>query len=226
MITIENLSFKHAKSDHYFFKNLCASFQKGVVSFIKGKNGVGKSTFFRALCGEVRVDEFLEGRILSAGKSYCLGSFSSAQIPQKGTLILAPNRTVEENLQLASLRKFPTLRGLPKLSESFSLLSAAQINLGARVCDLSGGQQQLLGIAAMLQKEPQLLLLDEPTAALDQANARLVIECLIALSSEKNIAILVVTHDSDLLIEYAHNGYYELVADSITGVRNLKKEVK
>jgi ABC-type cobalamin/Fe3+-siderophores transport system ATPase subunit len=223
MITIENLSFKHAKSDDYFFKNLCTSFPKGEVSFIKGKNGVGKSTFFRGLRGEVRADEFLEGRILSAGKSYCLGSFSSAQIPQKGALILAENRTVEENLQLALLGQLPTLRGLPKLSRTFSLLSGAQINLRARVCDLSGGQQQLLGIAAMLQKEPQLLLLDEPTAALDQANARLVVECLIALSSEKNIAILVVTHDSDLLIEYAQSGYYELVVDSITGVRSFIK---
>jgi ABC-type lipoprotein export system ATPase subunit len=79
------------------------------------------------------------------------------------------------------------------------------LNLKKNVQQLSGGQKQILAIMMALQKPTQILLLDEPTAALDEKNTHMVIQFLNTLAQERNLIIIIITHDKELTQTYAHN---------------------
>lgn len=83
------------------------------------------------------------------------------------------------------------------------------------------GSSSLVVLVSMVQHAPHVLLLDEPTAALDEVNARLVIESLKTLAREKKMVILVVTHDMELLAEYAQGNYFELKRTTETSAREI-----
>lgn len=70
---------------------------------------------------------------------------------------------------------------------------------GAKVSELSGGQQARVNLARALMNDPRLLLVDEPTAALDTANAQRVTELIVDLARERNTPVLYVSHDQEQL---------------------------
>ena len=84
-------------------------------------------------------------------------------------------------------------------------LKEFNIPLNVPVENLSGGQRQILSILMCLQKPTSILLLDEPTAALDTKNAQLVMSLLKTLQQEKNMLILMICHDPELLEYSEHN---------------------
>ncbi|MBM3893632.1 ATP-binding cassette domain-containing protein [Candidatus Dependentiae bacterium] len=219
-----DLTLSFAAGQEPFFKQLQASFELGKLHFIKGRNGVGKSTLFRLLQGGIATDEQTEGSVQIAEQSFAvtdkkLGLLVKA-VPQDSNAVLINAFTVQECLQLALVSKYPGLTVLPKINFPV-LLKTIGIGSEARVNDLSGGQRQLLAIVMMLQKNPQVLLLDEPTAALDHANARLVMDMLVQLCADHNVTMLIITHDHDLMAVYAPQRCVELVRDEDTGLRKL-----
>src|SRR5581483_218231 len=76
---------------------------------------------------------------------------------------------------------------------------------------LSGGQRQILAIMMALQKPTRVLLLDEPTAALDNDNAQQVMAFLENITAELNLITLIICHDKELVVTYGHHSCYELV---------------
>ena len=172
---------------------------------IIGSNGAGKSTLLNAVAGAFYVDE---GRIELAGlditfqpehrRSQGIGRLF--QDPLKGT---APNMTIEENLALAYLR---SAKGNPfsRISQKDKALFRERLALlGMGLEDrmsqpvglLSGGQRQALTLLMATLVPPQLLLLDEHTAALDPATADKVLELTRQVVSEGRITCLMVTHN-------------------------------
>ena len=167
---------------------------------IVGSNGAGKSTLFNAIAGSFYVDE---GSISLAEeditflpeheRSRRIGRLF--QDPLRGT---APNMTIEENLALAYLRAAhgnPFSR-ISKKDKAFFADQLRQLDMGLEdrmknpVGLLSGGQRQALTLLMATMVPPQLLLLDEHTAALDPATAgtRRVV-------AESRITCLMVTHN-------------------------------
>lgn len=171
-----------------------------------GSNGAGKSTLFGAISGSFYVDSGsieLGGRDITFMPEYRRSRRIGRlfQDPLKGT---APTMTIEENLALAYLRtaehKSPFSRISKKDREFFSeKLKLLGMGLEDRMSQpvglLSGGQRQALTLLMATIVPPQLLLLDEHTAALDPATAEKVLELTRMIISRDKITCLMVTHN-------------------------------
>ncbi len=172
---------------------------------IIGSNGAGKSTLLNAVAGVFYVDE---GSIVLGGRditfqpehrrSRVIGRLF--QDPLKGT---APNMTIEENLALAYLRSSKgnpfsriSQRDKALFRERLALLGMGlEDRMSQPVGLLSGGQRQALTLLMATLVTPQLLLLDEHTAALDPATADKVLELTRQIVADDHITCLMVTHN-------------------------------
>ena len=182
--------------------DLSLTLADGEFATIVGSNGAGKSTLFNAIAGSFYVDE---GCILLNGKditftrehdrSRVIGRLF--QDPLRGT---APHMTIEENLALAYLRAAhgnPFSRITAKDRELFraQLDMGLEDRLGQPVGLLSGGQRQALTLLMATMVPPELLLLDEHTAALDPGTAEKVLALTQSIVAEHHITCLMVTHN-------------------------------
>ncbi len=178
---------------------------KGDFITVIGSNGAGKSTLFNAIAGSFYVDS---GRILLGGeditfmpehrRSRLIGRLF--QDPLRGT---APHMTIEENLALAYLRAahgnpFSRISGRDRafFREQLALLDMGlEDRMAQPVGLLSGGQRQALTLLMATMVPPELLLLDEHTAALDPATAEKVLKLTRRVVAEHGITCLMVTHN-------------------------------
>ena len=185
--------------------------EAGDFATIVGSNGAGKSTLFNAIGGSFYVDD---GSISLGGtditflpehkRSRRIGRLF--QDPLKGT---ASHMTIEENLALAYLRSAhgnPFKRLSQKDREAFrDQLKQLDMGLEDRMRQpvglLSGGQRQALTLLMATMVPPQLLLLDEHTAALDPGTAEKVLDLTKRIVSEGNVTCLMVTHNMSQALE-------------------------
>ncbi|WP_456322797.1 ABC transporter ATP-binding protein [Hydrogenimonas sp.] len=112
---------------------------------------------------------------------------------------LIPFLNVIENVKLIPLTNgWPDKKAKKKAMELLDYLDVAD-KCDAMPSQLSGGQNQRVAIARALSNEPQIILADEPTAALDMQRAVSVVKMLREIALERNVAIIMVTHDERLL---------------------------
>ena len=175
---------------------------KGMV-FILGKSGSGKSTLLNVLGG---LDKFDDGEIIICGKSskdFKQSDFDSYRNTFIGFIFqeynVMNNFTVQENIALAlQLQgKKASQKVIEEILEKVDLKG-----LGNRKPnELSGGQLQRVAIARALIKNPEIIMADEPTGALDSKTGQQVFETLKKLSKEK--LVLIVSHDKEFAKNYA-----------------------
>ncbi len=217
---VHDLSFSFdASSKELFFKEINCSFKKNSLNFIRGKNGAGKSTLFRLLQGKLERNEFLKGTIIMDEKVYQL-ELADHRTRLKRTIRLAPQKfdgmladqfNFIENLQLASMPHFPQLEQFHAHITIPHLVDRFGINYTVPVGMLSGGQRQILAILMALQKFAPILLLDEPTAALDDKNASMVMTFLAELlKADTSLTVLIICHDKELVERYADKHYHQI----------------
>ncbi|MBB1024206.1 ABC transporter ATP-binding protein [Dietzia sp. DQ12-76] len=169
----------------------------GSVVALAGRSGSGKSTVLRAAAGlhppargSVRLDgEELAPRVEDRPRTHI---DSLALVPQDSSLALAPAVTVGRRLRRLA-RDHRT--DLARVCEELQLGSEL---LDRRPGALSGGQRQRVALAAAILREPDVLLVDEPTAALDRATGSAVLARL-EQASAAGAAVLVATHDADVI---------------------------
>lgn len=227
-LLLNNVSFQFTQQTSPFFKNVSASFAPGTVHFIQGQNGVGKSTFFRILQGKIEGREIASGSITLNDISYNLATTHAQAleqhikfVQQKFDLMLADQFSFEENLRCAALPHYPNLTPLPQHAPLPPFITRFGINPKQPVKSLSGGQRQILAILMALQKPTQILLLDEPTAALDIKNSHMVMEFLHELVATTGITVLIICHNPELVKTYAKHGYFHMTVDG-NGLRNIE----
>ena len=178
----------------------------GEFATIVGSNGAGKSTLFNAIAGVFYVDSgaiTLDGRDITFLPSYQrsrrIGHLF--QDPLKGT---APHMTIEENLAVAYLRssdRHVLFGRVTRKDRDFFRDALAQLDMGLEdrmntpVGLLSGGQRQALTLLMATMVTPELLLLDEHTAALDPVTADKVLALTRSIVSERSISCLMITHN-------------------------------
>lgn len=187
------------------------SLRPGDFVTVIGSNGAGKSTLMNIISGVMKPDTGtvgIDGRDISAlpehKRSQWIGRVF--QDPMAGT---APRMSIEENLAMAYTRgksrgfSFGVSAAKRKLfREELSRLGIGLENrLGAKVGLLSGGERQALSLLMATFTKPQILLLDEHTAALDPSRAELITELTETIVRELNLTTLMVTHNMEQAIK-------------------------
>lgn len=228
-LEIKNLSFKFEKELPYFFKDVSFEINSKKINFICGPNGSGKSTLFRILQGKVNKNEELLGQFYLSGQEYDFAKDKNVLINnvklvrQKFELMLADNFSFKQNLQFSKMDNIPLIKVLPKYNSFPEITKDLNIDINKKVCFLSGGQKQILSILMILQKPTKVLILDEPTAALDEKNANLVMTFLQKLVSETDLIVFIISHDANLVKKYSRGGYLVFNMNSESGIRSINK---
>ena len=179
-----------------------------------GGNGAGKSTMLNAVAGVWSVDEgeiIIDGKDVTAKPEYKRAAVIGRvfQDPMMGT---AATMGIDENLALAARRgSSRTLRsGITKKEheEYYELLKTLDLGLEERMTSkvglLSGGQRQAVTLLMATLKKPQLLLLDEHTAALDPKTAAKVLALSDKIVHENHLTTLMITHNMKDAIKYGN----------------------
>lgn len=193
------------------FENLSINIEKGEFVSIIGSNGTGKSTLLNIISGLIKETS---GEILLGNKNITnLPEHKKTQIIsrvfQNPSLGTCPSMTVRENLSLAlnkgkllNLRKCLRYKtdSLENLLEGVSL--DLKKHLDVQVKYLSGGQRQSLSLIMSSLTNPEVLLLDEHTAALDPKTSNEIIALTDKIVREKNITTLMVTHNLKHALSY------------------------
>lgn len=188
---VEKLSFSFTKRSHPFFKDLSFSLDQGKLHALHGKNGTGKTLLLQLLAQKQTEGGIMRGKIISP---------RTILINQRFDEMIADRFTFFENLQFACFSHYPPFWSPLKSPALFSeLISKFHIDMRIPAEKLSGGQRQILALLMILQKKYKILLLDEPTAALDEQNAAMVFEFLHHL---KDKTLLIVCHDKELIEKY------------------------
>lgn len=187
---------------------------KGDFITIVGSNGAGKSTVLNIIAGTLPIDKggiFLNENEITNMKEHNRAKFIARvfQDPTKGT---SPSMTIIENLSLADNKgkRFGFSFGIDKKKTSFFKEQLSILNLGledkldTKVGLLSGGQRQALSLLMATLKKPELLLLDEHTAALDPKTSENIMFITDKIVKEKNITTLMITHNLNHAIDYGN----------------------
>lgn len=203
-VRVEQLSkiFRSGKEDFQALKDVSFEIKQGETVAIVGKSGSGKSTLMHQLAlldtptsGKLYIQEQLSTG-LSAKDTEKLRNkqfgFVFQQFFLNGTDSVLNNVVLP--LKVAGMSKKEREVKAMSVLEQVELADKAH----NRAADLSGGQKQRVCIARALVNNPTIIFADEPTGNLDSATGKKIEEMLFGLNKEKNITLIIVTHDSDL----------------------------
>jgi branched-chain amino acid transport system ATP-binding protein len=178
---------------------------EGELVGIIGPNGAGKSTLVKALFGLIPVREgrvTLRGQDVTGRKAHELVAKGIGYVPQNNNVF--PRLTVEENLEMGTYVN-------PKaFEERLEAVAAMFPRLGERrkqrAGSLSGGERQMLSMGRALMSDPQVLLLDEPSAGLSPAfQDEVFINC--RRINEAGVSIVMVEQNANRCLQICHRGY-------------------
>lgn len=182
------------------FSGIQLELPSGSFTALLGANGTGKSTLLKTILGLLPP---LEGRVKfnGSGQSNRLG-----YVPQRVTLDPLFLLSSFEVVLLAACSRIGPLRRIPPAEKDHAHQclrdTGAETLARRRFAELSGGQQQRVLIARALMTRPDLLLLDEPTAGIDASASQDILETLGRLHLERELTILMVSHDLMLVRRY------------------------
>lgn len=200
MLVLKNVSRKF--NDLTVIKNLNMEI-KGGLNFIVGPSGSGKSTLLKIISG---MDNEFEGEVFYRGKS--LKEFNASELDSYyynsvgfiwQNFQLINHLSVEDNVKV--ILELENISDEEKNKKVFNILKRLSIEKLAKksVSTLSGGQKQRVAIARALVKDPEIIIADEPTGALDKKTSSLIMNTLEKIAKERTV--IVVTHDKSLVSE-------------------------
>lgn len=191
MLTIKNLYLKKGSPLKQILEGISICFPQGEISLLVGRSGAGKSSLLRCMA---QLETAYEGEVLFNEQSLRgLGASRRAQtlsyIAQAYALF--PHLTALENCSqpLQVVTKMQTSEAKHKAMAVMRSLGMAEYG-SAYPCELSGGQQQRIAIARALALDPQILLLDEPSSALDFDNSAQLAKILRELASQGKTLVI------------------------------------
>ena len=201
LLEVKNLNFGYEKSQQTL-RNVTLTIHKGEMVSIVGKNGAGKSTFSKLVCGFETPDS---GEILFNGKDLLQENIRH-RAKHIGYVMQNPNQMISKTMIFDEVAL--GLRNMGKSEEEIR----EKVEETLKICGLypfrnwpvsalSFGQKKRVTIASVLVQDPELIILDEPTAGQDFRHYTEIMEFLRGLN-EKGVTVVMITHDMHLMLEY------------------------
>jgi energy-coupling factor transport system ATP-binding protein len=203
ILSVEKLSFSY-KDQNEVLQDITFSIQKGEMISIVGKNGAGKSTLSKLICGfEVPTT----GRILYQGNDMIKDSIKK-RAEKIGIVMQNPNQMISKAMIFDEVALGLRARGVKedeirKRVEDTLKICGLYPFRNWPISALSFGQKKRVTIASILVLNPQVLILDEPTAGQDFKHYTDIMEFLEMINKEYGITIIMITHDMHLMLEYS-----------------------
>ena len=237
MIEIKNLHktfFSEIGTAKPVFKGLDLKIDDGDFVTIIGSNGAGKSTLLNVINGQINPDGgdiILNGSNITNIERHKRSKWIS-QVYQDPTQGTAPSMTVLENLSMAKNKgkRFNFTFGLDTKNIEFYKNQLKSIGLGlekqlfTQVGLLSGGQRQCLSLIMATLNHPDILLLDEHTAALDPQTSEIILEITKEIVEKNNITSLMITHNMQDAIKYGNRLIMLHSGEVIFDIKGVEKE--
>lgn len=203
ILKVDDLSFSYPKKEDAL-KHINFSLKRGEMISIVGKNGAGKSTFSKVLCG---FEKEKSGSITFEGKN-----FDELSIKERaehiGYVMQNPNQMITKTFIRDEVSIGLEMRG-DKTKEEIDAIVDDTLKICGLwqfrswpISALSFGQKKRVTIASILSMHPDVLILDEPTAGQDFRHYTSIMEFLRKLNNE-GITIILITHDMHLMLEYS-----------------------
>ena len=201
ILEVKNLHFQYNRK-RKILKDISFTIREGEMVSIVGTNGAGKSTLAKVICGFVTESE---GEILFKGESL-KGQTIKERSQKIGYVMQNPNQMICKSMIFDEVALGLRLRGVDEKTVEEKVEHALKI-CGLYpfrkwpISALSFGQKKRVTIASILVMEPQILILDEPTAGQDYHHYTEIMEFLKSLN-DQGVTILMITHDMHLMLEY------------------------
>ena len=200
ILAIQNLSFTYALAPNSkVIEDFSCKVYAGQISLLLGPTGSGKSTILSLIKPEIAPQGKQDGSIIVCGQE--VSTMTQAQsvdtiafVPQAASRALVCETPLKELAFGLENRGVSEKEMRRRIFETVSFFGMEPL-LHKRNCELSGGEQQLVALAAALVMRPKLLLLDEPTSQLDPFAQKNFTALLERVARELNVAVLVATHD-------------------------------
>jgi ABC-type lipoprotein export system ATPase subunit len=224
ILEIRNLTKKYedAHMKVTALDNVSFTLSKGQDLAVLGPSGSGKTTLLQLVGG---LDEMTEGRVVVNGKN--LNNFNDQEMSE------FRNRTMGFIFQMINLQSFLTAK--ENVMVPMLILNTPRDEASRKADDLlkkmgmldradhlpsqlSGGEQQRVAVARALANDPSLIFADEPTGKLDKINADTIIDMLESISKEKDMSVIMITHDENIAKKFNRIIYLE--------AGSIKKDIK
>lgn len=202
MLTIRDLSFAYTQGQSVL-SHIDFSISRGEMVALVGKNGAGKSTLASLICGFMQPDE---GAIYLNGED--LSGYSIKERGEKiGLVMQSPNQMISKPMIYDEVALGLRVRGVAEDEIKERVFETLKIcglypYRNWPVSALSFGQKKRVTIASILVMNPEVLILDEPTAGQDYRHYTEIMEFLRRIHEDLGITIIMITHDMHLMLEY------------------------
>ena len=228
ILELDNICFSY-NNEKQILKNVSFKINKGDMAAIVGRNGAGKSTISKLVCGFYKPTS---GRILFDGKD--MVDYTIKERSEKiGFVMQNPNQMISKTMVYDEVAFGLKIRGLSDSEIKERVYETLRICglYGYRnwpISALSFGQKKRVTIASILVLNPDMIILDEPTAGQYFKHYTEIMEFLVDLN-KKGVTILMVTHDMHLMLEYTNKVIVlsegEKIADNIPAYILTNKEI-
>lgn len=201
ILSVQNLSFAYDESKS-ILKDVNFSVNRGEILALLGNNGAGKSTLCKVITG---IEKESSGDIIFLGKSIIKNSIKRRG-EKIGFVMQNPNHMITQETLLEEVQFGLKIRGVKdftkKAEKALEICGLHEFRHWP-VTSLSYGQKKRLTIAAILALEPEVLILDEPTAGQDYKRYKEFMNFIKEIAN-KGVGIILITHDMHLALEYAN----------------------
>jgi len=222
MLEVKNLTIelKSPSNNFIILRNISFSLKKGEILGIAGESGSGKTILAKSILKLIKKpvvktdgDIILDGKTLSTDKDFrAIRGEKISMIFQNPTASLNPVYTVGNQIIETIRTHNSKISTKDAEKRAVELLTEVEIphpqeRLNSYPHQLSGGMNQRIMIAMALASDPEVLIADEPTTALDVTIQQQIVDLIKKLNREKNLSVIFITHDLSLLAQVATESY-------------------